>query len=83
MNGHPGCGHTTPPDTTGTRPAKENTITTKTSISTILTVSLCCVPAFLAAAAQVSAEPLCIRDIINPPINVSSSGTYYADREKE
>ena len=83
MSGHPGCGHTTPPDTTGTRPAKENTITTKTSISTILTVSLCCVSAFLAAAAQVSAEPLCIRDIIKPPINLSISGTYYSDREKE
>src|SRR5208283_2120288 len=71
------------PDTAGTHPAKENTITSKTSLSAILTASLCCLPAFLAPAAQLSAEPLCIRDIIKPPINLSISGTYYSDREKE
>src|SRR5208283_2014079 len=70
------------PDTAGTHPAKENTITSKTSLSSILTASLCCLPAFLAFAAHVSAEPLCIRDIIKPPINLSISGTYYSDREK-
>ena len=63
-------------------PAKENTITTKTSVSAILTASLCCLYAFLAPAAHVSAEPLRIRDIIEPPINLSISGTYYSNREK-
>ena len=60
-------------------PPKENTITTKTSLYVILTVSLCCLPAI---ATHASAEPLCIRDIIKPPINLSISGTYYSDREK-
>ncbi|MGA2733346.1 MAG: hypothetical protein ABSG35_12245 [Syntrophobacteraceae bacterium] len=63
-------------------PAKENTITTKTSLSAILTASLCCLAAFPALAAHVSAGPLCIRDIIKPPINLSISGTYYSNREK-
>ena len=54
----------------------------KTSISAILRVSLCCLPAFLAPAAYVSAEPLCIRDVIKPPVNLSISGTYYSDRGK-
>ena len=65
----------------GAHPAKENTITTKTSLSAILAASLCCLPAFLAPAAHVSAEPLCIRDIIKPPINLSITGTYYSNRE--
>jgi len=60
-------------------PPKENTITTKTSLYVILTVSLCCLPAI---ATHASAEPLCIRDIIKPPINLSISGTYYSNREK-
>ncbi len=63
-------------------PAKENKITTKTSLSTILTAFLCCLPAFLTPAAHVSAGPLCIRDIIKPPINLSISGTYYSNLEK-
>jgi len=43
---------------------------------------LCCLAAFLAPAAHVSAEPLRIRDIIKPPINLSISGTCHSDREK-
>ncbi|MFZ0928726.1 MAG: hypothetical protein WAN11_08995 [Syntrophobacteraceae bacterium] len=82
MNGHPGCCHATPSDAAGAHPARENTITTKTSISAILAVSLCFLSAFLAPAAHVSAEPLCIRDIIKPPVNLSISGTYHSDREK-
>ncbi len=66
----------------GVHPAKENTIIAKTSISAIFTVSLCCLSAFLALAAHVSAEPLCISDIIKPPINLSITGTYHSDREK-
>jgi hypothetical protein len=70
------------PHTAGTHPAKENTITTKTSVSVILTASLCCLYTFLAPVAHVSAEPLRIRDIIKPPINLSISGTYYSNPEK-
>ena len=54
----------------------------KTSISAIFAVSLCCLSAFLAPAVHVSAEPLCIRDIIKPPVNLSISGTYHSDLEK-
>ena len=75
-------GHAALPDTTGAHKAGENTITKKTSIYAILMASLCCLHAFLASAANVWAEPLCIRDIIKPPINLSISGTYYSDREK-
>jgi hypothetical protein len=60
----------------------EKRITTKTSNYAILAASLCCLYAFLAPAANVWAEPLCIRDIIKPPINLSISGTYYSGREK-
>ena len=51
-------------------------------ICAILAAFLSCLAAWPAPAAHAWAEPLCIRDIIKPPINLSISGTYYSDREK-